>query len=88
MNLKYKLEFSNQATKFIKKLKDKNLLHQFLQTFDILETNPYYGKFLQADLKGYHSVRVAGVYRVIYKVLHNKLLIYISDIAHRKDSYK
>jgi addiction module RelE/StbE family toxin len=87
MSSKYNLEFSSQARKFLKKIKEKRLLEEFSRAFELLCGNPYLGKFLQANLKGYHSYRIHRVYRIIYKILHHKLLIFIEDIAHRKESY-
>ena len=88
MSSKYNLEFSNQALKFLKKIKEKRLLEEFVKVFNLLSENPYAGKFLQANLKGYHSYRVHGVYRIIYKIFQHKLLIFIEDISHRKESYR
>ena len=87
MNLKYHLEFSPQAQKFLRKLKNKKLLFEFKVGFELLATNPYAGKFLQGDLKGYHSYRIRD-YRIIYKIFHSKLLIFIEHILHRKESYR
>ena len=88
MSSKYSIELSSQSAKFLKKLKDKKLLHEFVDSFELLAEKPYIGKFLQGSLKGYHSFRVHGDYRIIYKILHDKLLIFIEDIAHRKDAYR
>lgn len=88
MSSKYSIELSSQAKKFLKKLKNKILLREFAEAFDLLSENPYLGKFLQGSLKGFHSFRFHGIYRIVYKIFHDKLLIYIEDIAHRKDIYR
>jgi len=36
----------------------------------------------------YHSYRVRGVYRIIYKIFHEDHLLYIEDIAHRREAYR
>lgn len=87
MSLKYTLDFSNQASNFLKKLTDRKLLEQLAKAFEFISENPYSGKFLQGELKGFHSYRLRD-YRIIYKIIHHKLLIYIEDIAHRRESYK
>mgnify|MGYP001613871593 CR=1 FL=1 len=88
MSSKYNLEFSNQAKKFLKGIRNKEILNDFASAFEFLSLNPYAGKFLQANLKGYHSYRVHSIYRIIYKIFSHKLLIFIADISHRKDSYR
>ena len=88
MSLGYSLEFSNQAGKFLKKLKERKLLEEFAHALEHLRENPYLGKFLQANLKGYHSCRVHGTYRIIYKIFHDKHLVFIEDVSHRKESYR
>ncbi|KAF0134117.1 MAG: hypothetical protein FD145_873 [Candidatus Saganbacteria bacterium] len=86
MNSKYNLIFSTQASKFLKKLKDKKLLNSIIEELELIRANPYVGKFLQGDLKGYHSYRIR-TYRIIYKIINSNLLVYIEHISHRKESY-
>lgn len=45
-----------------------------------------YGKPLKYSLKGYRRLRV-GDYRVIYKIIEDKILVIIVDVDHRKDIY-
>lgn len=45
-----------------------------------------FGKPLRYSLKGYRRLRV-GDYRVIYKIVEDKVLVIIIDIDHRKDIY-
>jgi addiction module RelE/StbE family toxin len=87
MSLSYKLELSSQASKFLKKLKNRKLLEEIVAAFELLKKSPFEGKFLQGDLKGYHSYRI-GDYRIIYKVFHRELLIFIEHISHRRESYR
>lgn len=46
-----------------------------------------FGKPLRFSLKGYRRLRV-GDYRVIYKIIEDKVLVIIIDIDHRKDVYE
>ena len=46
-----------------------------------------YGKPLRYSLKGYRRLRV-GDYRVIYRIVEEKILIFIVDIDHRKNIYE
>lgn len=45
-----------------------------------------FGKPLQYSLRGYRRLRV-GDYRVIYKIIEDKVIVLIVDIDHRKDIY-
>lgn len=46
-----------------------------------------YGKPLRFSLKGLRRLRV-GDYRVIYKIIEDKVLVFIIDVDHRKDIYE
>ena len=46
-----------------------------------------FGKPLRYSLKGYRRLRV-GDYRVIYRVIEDKVLVMIVDIDHRRDVYE
>jgi len=45
-----------------------------------------FGKPLRYSLKGYRRLRV-GDYRVIYKIVEDKILVIIIDLDHRKEVY-
>jgi len=49
--------------------------------------NPGLGEFLKREWKGYRRYRV-GDYRIIYRVEHARLLIYIITMDDRKDVYR
>ncbi len=46
-----------------------------------------FGKPLRHSLKGYRRLRV-GDYRVIYKIVDDKILVLIIDVDHRKEIYE
>lgn len=46
-----------------------------------------FGKPLRYSLKGYRRLRV-GNYRVIYRIIEDKVLVMIIDIDHRDDVYE
>ncbi len=70
-------EFPKPIREMIKKAIEKKLT-----------TNPVaFGKPLQYSMKGYRRLRVAE-YRVIYKIIEDKVLVIIIDIDHRKDIYE
>lgn len=46
-----------------------------------------FGKPLRYSLKGYRRLRV-GDYRVVYRIIDDKVLVMIVDIDHRKEVYE
>ena len=52
-----------------------------------LSDNPYSGKPLEKELSGYHSLRTKR-FRVIYKIDHDKKIVQIHYVGHRKDVYE
>ena len=49
--------------------------------------DPDSGELLTGDFKGYRKHRV-GDYRIIYRVEHARLIIYIIAVDHRSDVYR
>ncbi len=52
-----------------------------------LSHDPYYGKPLSGELKGYFSVRV-WPYRIIYTIVQQELVVEVIAIAHRQGAYR
>lgn len=75
--MKYEIRFSRQAEKDTNKLTPK--LKQKLM--DILRNriavDPYSGKPLVGDLKGFYSVRLSYQDRVVYSIEDDRLVVYI-----------
>jgi mRNA interferase RelE/StbE len=46
-----------------------------------------FGKPLKHTLKGFRRLKV-GDYRVIYKIIEDKVIVFIIDVDHRKDIYE
>lgn len=46
-----------------------------------------YGKPLLKEWKGYRRLRV-GDYRIIYRVIEEKIMVFIIEIDHRKNVYE
>lgn len=52
-----------------------------------LVANPHrVGKALRFDLEGYWSAR-RGMYRVIYRILDDEVVVEVIKISHRADAY-
>lgn len=85
----YKIILLSCAEKFYRKIAQTNseLLARIDNIFDSLKTNPFLGKPLKDKMKGKFSLRV-GIYRIIYSVRKEELIIYILDIAHRREVYR
>ena len=66
---------------------DRKLGEQIAKAIDRIALNPNLGKFLKGDWKGYRKYRT-GNYRIIYRIEHSKLIIYIITIDDRKDVYR
>jgi len=60
---------------------------QIARAIDRLASNPNIGEFLKGEWKGYRKYRT-GDYRIIYRVEHSQLVIYIVTIGDRKDVYR
>ena len=85
----YKLEFSNQAERVIRRIAEREpaLYQRVASALDDLQRDPYQGKPLKGELKGRYSYRV-GSYRIIYLVRQQELLVLIIDVGHRRAIYR
>lgn len=63
--------------------KDKEKIRRKLE---LLEENPYAGKKLGGELRGYYSLKI-WPYRAIYLIKKNKE-VWIVHILHRQRAYK
>ena len=82
----FKVEFSRSTEKDLLKLpRDKQrLVARKLLT---LKEDPFLGKPLSGELKGYLTVRV-WPYRIVYEFLPKTKTVFIYKIQHRKEVYK
>ncbi|HBB02282.1 MAG: addiction module toxin RelE/StbE, RelE protein [Candidatus Peregrinibacteria bacterium GW2011_GWF2_38_29] len=83
--MKYKVSFSPNAEKDMKKLPDKLRL-RILLVLSRISVNPFMGKKLDGKLSGHYSFR-AWPYRVIYQIFKDKLLVVVVKIGHRQSVY-
>jgi len=81
----YQINFDKNAKNFLKKLKRADQEY-ILERIEKLKDDPYLGKRLAGNLFGLWRRRV-DKYRVLYKIIDDKLLIIVLDIGHRKDVY-
>lgn len=66
---------------------NRKLGEQISKVIDRLALNPALGEFLKGEWKGYRKYRI-GNYRIIYRVEHSRLVVYIITIDDRKDVYR
>ena len=59
---------------------------QIAKAIDRLAANPELGEFLKGEWKGYRKYRT-GDYRIIYRIDHGRLIIYIITLDDRKHVY-
>ena len=87
-DLVYKIAFTPNAERQFKKIKvtNRSLTKKIEKAFDILSQNPFRGKFLTGELKGYHSYRI-GNFRIIYEIIHKQIIVLILKIDKKGSVY-
>ncbi|MBI2343104.1 MAG: type II toxin-antitoxin system RelE/ParE family toxin [Deltaproteobacteria bacterium] len=80
------LRLSEQAQRFYSSLSGKHQI-QMAHGLDRLVENPHLGKSLRGELRGYWSYRV-GVYRIIYVIRRQEIIVEVLRIHHRKEVYE
>ncbi|CAG0944956.1 Toxin RelE [Anaerolineae bacterium] len=85
----YELILSPDAEKALSKLQrsDRKLFKQIASAIDQLAGDPFLGKPLVENLKGFHSYRVRD-YRILYEIENKFLRVLILQIQHRKEVYR
>ena len=81
----FDLQWSNTSLKNLKKLDDKTRL-KIIDSTEIIIYDP----LSHADkLKGneYYKIRV-GNYRIIIDINHEKKMIFVVKVSHRRNAYK
>ena len=81
----YQINFDKNAKDFLKKLK-KNEQEEIIKRIEKLREDPQLGKRLAGNLFGLWKLRI-DKYRVLYRIINDKLIIIILDIGHRKNIY-
>ena len=66
---------------------DRKRGEQIAKAIDRLALHPTLGEFLKGKWEGYRKYRT-GNYRIIYRVEHDQVIIYIITIDDRKDVYR
>ena len=82
---KYKLLFKKSVAKDLRKL-PKNDVRKILLKIDALALNPRPLDSKKLSAQEYYRVR-QGVYRIIYEILDEQLIVHVIKVAHRSRSY-
>ena len=80
------IKLSKQAASFIKDYGGKQA-RLFEAAFEQLSTDPYSGKSLVGELKGYWSYRI-GQFRIIYSIRKTEIIIEALRVQHRREVYE
>jgi addiction module RelE/StbE family toxin len=83
----YKIIYTKSFETSIRKFKKDKKLMEFLFKKIISLKEEQKGKFLTRNLSGYKSLRVAGKYRLIFKVCENEKEVILIIFGHRKIIY-
>ncbi len=83
----YEIRFTKQAVKDVKQQpKDQKKLKEILK--NRIAVDPYNGKALVGDLKGYYSVRLTHKDRIVYSIENEKIIvIVIRQTMHCRRTY-
>ena len=82
---KYKIEIKRSAVKEIKKLPRKDI-GKVLQKIYSLAENPRPAGCLKLSVEEKYRIRF-GVYRILYEIQDDLLLVIVVKVAHRKNVY-
>ena len=80
------IRLSTQAFEFLQTVQAKSK-RQLENGLHCLHLDPYTGKALKGELKGYWSYRV-GQYRMIYVIKNKEVIVEVLRIHHRKEVYE
>jgi mRNA interferase RelE/StbE len=86
----YQVELTKLATSMIAEIQDLREQKGIIDRLKKLENDPLMqGKALTGDLKGYHSLRAVGQrYRIVYKVVQERVLVIVVGVGRRKEGDK
>ncbi len=75
--MNYRIHFTRQAAKDVKKLTPKlqEKLKEILRAQ--IAVDPYSGKALTGELKGYYSVRLTYQDRIVYSINNDELVVLV-----------
>ena len=85
--MRYSLEFRPAVLKGLKQLPLKDLRRIKKKLDDLAENLPDPAITKMKGNNSFHKIR-SGDYRIIFEIHHDRLVILVLKIGHRKDVYK
>ncbi len=82
----YSISIKRSALKTLERIGREDRL-RLIAAIDRLGTNPSAGSVLKGEFAGLRRLRV-GVYRVVYEVQEDALVILVVRIGHRREVYR
>lgn len=83
---RYRLVFRKSVAKDLRSIPDKDVA-RILQRMEALQDDPRPAG--SEKLSGQERYRIRqGVYRIVYEVIDNQLVVTVVKVGHRKDIYK
>jgi len=84
----YKIVLLPKAKIFYRKIfvYNREVFNRIDAALNLLKDDPFLGKPLKDKLRGKFSLTV-GVYRIIYFIEKEEVVIYVFGIAHRREAY-
>jgi mRNA interferase RelE/StbE len=85
--VRYSVEFRPAVLKSLKRLPKKELRRIKKKIDDLAVNLPASTTTKMKGNNSFHKIR-AGVYRIVYEIHEDRLVILVVKIGHRKDVYK
>ena len=86
----YEISYSKPAERYLKKIKDKQLLDAFKNVIDKLKGNPYIGSQKTGDLRGIYGydVKHKGInYELAYRIYEEKNRFVVVILAGTRENF-
>ena len=86
----YEISYSKPAERYLKKIKDKQLLVAFKKAIDELKKNPYIGSQKTGDLRGIYGydVKYSGVnYELAYRIYEEENRLVVVILAGTRENF-
>ena len=83
----YQVKLKKSVLKDLKKLPNDVVKNLLTKIETELSSNPYQGKSLKGKYSGLWRIRF-NVYRIIYEIRSQELVVIVVRISHRKDAYQ
>ena len=82
----WEVQFEKRAEKDLDKIPSR-YRKKVLAILPVIAREPFTGKKLEGELKGFYSYRV-WPYRIIYKIYEKVLIVVVVRIGHRQGIYE